>query len=116
MSNISNSNGHVCNPGSAEDAAVAFDFRLAVPWPLIVVRKLDGGAAIYFAELANQADGIEAFVAARIAIAEIVGEIRAPAGAEAYTRIQAPTCRHRENRQRWWKSAGVAPLRSVPPK
>src|SRR6516165_2969525 len=73
----------VGNAGGAEDAAIALDFRGRSQRLGVVVGEFHGGTAIDFAELADQADGVKAVIAARIAITEIVGEVRSPTGAEA---------------------------------
>ena len=73
---------------AAEDAAVAFD---GVCWPggfIGVVAQLDGGNAVGAGELADQADGLEGVLAARMTFAEVVGEQRAPASGEADAAVE----------------------------
>ena len=74
--------GDVGDASGSEDAAVALDFGGRAHCLGIVVRELYGRAAVDFAEFADEADGVEAVVAAGIAVAKIVGEVGAPAGAE----------------------------------
>lgn len=66
--------GDIGYAGGAKDAAVALDVGGGAQGFLEIVGEFDGGAAIGFVELADEAEWIEGFVPVRIAIAEIVGE------------------------------------------
>ena len=76
--------------GEAEDALVALDFSAGAKSFLEIVGKFYGGAAVGIVELADQAEGIEIHATVRIAIAEIVGQERAPAGAETNAAAGGP--------------------------
>ncbi len=80
----------VANSHRSEHAAVAFDFHRRAERLCVIIGKLDGWTAFDAGDFADQADGIEAAVAAGIAAAEIVGEQRAPARAEANAAAGSP--------------------------
>src|SRR6266567_3595828 len=85
--------GEVGDAFGAKDAAIAIHFFRRTHGLGVVIRELHGGPAFHFAELANQADGVEAPVALRIAVAKIIREERAPSGAEADARFWSPPVR-----------------------
>src|SRR5271163_1857288 len=80
----------VTNSDGAEDAAVAVDFHRWTERFRIIIGKLYRGAAFDAGHFADQADGVEAGVTAGIAAAKIIGEERAPAGAEANAAAGSP--------------------------
>src|SRR5579859_3032177 len=69
--------------GEPEDALVTLDFSARTERFLEIVGKLHGGPAVGVVELADQAQRVEIHAAVGIAVAEIVGQQRAPARAEA---------------------------------
>ena len=93
---FSNSDRDICDPGSSKNPPIAIDFGWRPHGLLIVVRKFDRGAPVNLAQLANQAYRIEAVVAMRIAISEIIGEIRSPARAETDLVLRRPFARVQE--------------------
>src|SRR5580698_1124006 len=80
----------VTNSDCSEHAAVTFDFHRWAESFRVIVGKLHGWAAFDAGDFADQANGIEAAVAAGVTAAEVVGEQRAPAGAETNTAAGSP--------------------------
>src|SRR5580692_12725479 len=81
--NPSGQYGGVGNAGKPEEAAVTLGFGRIAQGLRVVIRELDSRAAVYIAQFTNQADGVESIAALRVAVAEVVGQQRAPSGAEA---------------------------------
>src|SRR5580693_132487 len=77
--------GDVAHSGRTEHSAVALHFGERAERLGVIIGKLHGRAAVRTRHFADQTDGIESAAALRIAAAEIVGQQRAPAGAEANT-------------------------------
>src|SRR5579871_5847503 len=73
---------------SAEDAPVALDLVFRAGGFTRIVAELDGGAAVHGDQLTYEADGFEVGLAARMAVAKVVGEQCAPAGRETDTAIE----------------------------
>src|SRR5579872_4169515 len=74
----------------SEHALVALNFRRRTERLRIVVGKLDRGSSFDVGNFSDQADGIKIVAAAGIASAKIIGEQRAPAGAESNLTIRNP--------------------------
>lgn len=91
----------VCGPGlyrqrqmgharATEDVSIALDFFGGAEGLLVIVRELYGRVSVYVVHFADEAERVESVVALWIAVAEIVGEERAPASAEADTALGLP--------------------------
>ena len=65
--------GRAGDAGEAEYFSIAFDLRGGTEGFEKIVGEFDRGAAISIVEFADQADGIEAAIPLRIAVAKIVG-------------------------------------------
>ena len=113
---FSNTDRNILNPCCSEDAAVALGFGGRAHGLGVVVRELDGGAAVDFAELADQADGVEAVVAVGIAVAKVVGEQVPQPALKRMRRSGSPSALGSRKSAAQRKSAGAAPLRIVPAK
>ena len=79
----SNHDGDVCHTREAEEASVAFHFFRGAESLLEVIGQLHGWPPFDVIQLADQAQRMERVIALRISVAEIIGQQRAPAGAEA---------------------------------
>src|ERR1700691_508594 len=88
--NVLSDDWDVTNSDCSEHAAVTFDFHRRTESFRVIIGKLNGWAAFDAGDFADQADGIEATVAAGVAAAEIVGEQRAPTGAETNAAAGSP--------------------------
>src|SRR5580700_93082 len=82
--------GDVFYAGGAEDAAIAIDLAGRAHGLHVIVRQLHGGPAFDFGQLADQAHGIKAAIAPWVAVAKVIGQQRAPAGAETNAAIRRP--------------------------
>ena len=69
-----NHNRHVSNAGESEYSLIALDFFWCSECLLEIVGEFYGWSAFGVVEFADQAEGIEDAIAARIATPEIVGE------------------------------------------
>lgn len=78
------------NTGDPKNLPVALDFRGGAHGLGVVVRELDRRTAVDLAQLADEADRVEAIVAMGIAIAKIVGQQCSPASTEANAPIGTP--------------------------
>ena len=74
--------------GAAEGVAVAGDFGGGAGGFAGVVGELDGGDAVGAGEFADERNGGEGVFVAGVAVAEVVGEQRAPAGGETDAAVE----------------------------
>src|SRR6202044_58471 len=77
--------GDVAHSGRTEHSAVPLHLGERAERLGVIIGKLHGRAAVRTRHFADQTDGIESAAALRVAAPEIVGQQRAPAGAEANT-------------------------------
>jgi len=83
-------NWNVAYSGRAKYTPVALDFGRNPHRFRIVVGKFYCRAALGLGHFADQADGVESAIAARIAPAEIVGQQRAPSGTDPDATARVP--------------------------
>src|SRR5215470_10120856 len=82
--------GDVGNSYRSKNSAIAFDLGRWTHGFRVIVREFHGGATLDFVDLADQAEGIKAYAAFRVASTEIICEQRTPAGAETNAATRNP--------------------------
>ena len=86
----SNGDGNVSSTGCTEYSAVAIDLARQAQRFRVVVGKLHCGTPVDFAQFAHQAYRVKTFIAAWVALAKVVGQVRSPTGAEADPMVGNP--------------------------
>ena len=72
----------IADSSRAKHSPVAFDFGWRAQRLRVVIGEFDRRPAVNVCHFADQADGIKSAAAGRIAAAKIIGQQRAPTGAE----------------------------------
>jgi hypothetical protein len=89
-------NWNIFDPCGSKNSSIAFNLGRGSHGFLVIVRKLDCWPPVNLAELANKAYGIESIVSVWIAVSKIVGQIRSPTSAQAYSVFRKPLLRIKE--------------------
>src|ERR1700686_3464670 len=78
----SDNDGYVSNTRSAKDSAVAGNFRSQPGGLGVIIREFDRRPAVGLGHFSDQDGGVEPILPVGVAAAKIIGQQRAPTGAE----------------------------------